>query len=207
VSRYPPEPWRLVGDLAVAVFLVPTRAMAAVPLPSGYRLLRLAGRVPAALVWVSYRPGGVLSYRELMLALPVRHRAFVRVTVPQVWVDSAASRAGGRELWALPKELADFAVGPDGGLVVRRPDGRDLAAVAFRPRLRLPGRWSVRFGVAQPDRFGPAIAPVRMSGRLEVGSAAVEFTPGSPLTGIRNRRPIFAATLRSFVLIIGRVQR
>jgi hypothetical protein len=178
-----------------------------VPLPVGYRLLRLAGRVPVALVWVSYRSGGVLSYRELMLAVAVRHRAVARITVPQIWVDSAASRAGGRELWALPKELATFAVRPDGRCVVRRTDGGDLAALTLRPRLRLPGRWPVRFGVSQPNGPGPTIAPVRAAGRIELGSASVQIAPRSPLTAIRDRRPILAATLRDFVLLFGRGQR
>ena len=55
--------------------------------------------------FVSYEEPSPLTYSELLVARLVEGR---RVQVPDIWVDSPASMAGGRELWAIPKGLADF---------------------------------------------------------------------------------------------------
>ncbi len=60
------------------------------------------------MAFVEYAPRGVLPYRELLVALLVLGRRGVWYTIPRIWVDSAQSRIGGRELWAIPKELASF---------------------------------------------------------------------------------------------------
>jgi hypothetical protein len=202
VTAYPPRPWRLVGDLWLAVLWVPKRAVE-LQLPPGYRLVQLAGRIPVAVVWVAYQPGGVLSYRELLVAVPVRRGARIRVTVPGIWVDSAAAQAGGRVLWALPKEPATFADGLDGRVFASGADGRDIGAAAFRRRARLPGRWPIRFRVAQPDGQRARLSAVAASGRIEWGAASVEISPTGPLAGLAGRRPLVAAALRGFVLTFG----
>ena len=69
--------------------------------------LRPAGVYGAA--FVSYEEGSPLTYHELLVARPVSTDAYGRrVTITDIWVDSPASVAGGRELWAIPKGLCDF---------------------------------------------------------------------------------------------------
>ena len=113
--------------------------------------------------FVSYEEPGPLTYRELLVArlLDGRHR---RVRITDIWVDSVASRDGGRVLWAIPKELAEldleetrvgptahtsfaarvsgaevasgqFAAAP-GAALVRTPFARDDLAAARRDRAR-----------------------------------------------------------------------
>jgi len=66
-----------------------------------------AGTYGVALV--DYREPSPLAYGELLVARTTTNRAGKRaVTITDIWVDSPASRAGGRELWAIPKELCDF---------------------------------------------------------------------------------------------------
>jgi acetoacetate decarboxylase len=66
-----------------------------------------AGIYGAALV--DYRDPSPLTYGELLLARSLTNRRGERaVTITDIWVDSPASRAGGRELWAIPKDLCDF---------------------------------------------------------------------------------------------------
>ena len=94
---YPPAPWHMVGQLWLTLF----------------RLRAAAGeRRPAGLygvAWVSYEPDSPLTYSELLVARPVRtERHGRRVSITDIWVDSPASVAGGRELWAIPKDLCDF---------------------------------------------------------------------------------------------------
>ena len=94
---YPPAPWQMVGSLWVTLFKVRE------PVDE----LRPAGVYGAA--FVSYEEGSPLTYHELLVARPVSTSAHGRrVTTTDIWVDSPASVAGGRELWAIPKGLCDF---------------------------------------------------------------------------------------------------
>ena len=95
--RYPPAPWAMVGQLWLSVFKV-GRAVDE---------LRPAGVYGAALV--SYEAGSPLTYSELLVARLVPTEEHGRcVSITDIWVDSSASVAGGRELWAIPKQLCDF---------------------------------------------------------------------------------------------------
>lgn len=96
-TSYPPAPWRMVGQLWLSLFRV------GAPVDE----LRPAGVYGVA--FVSYEPGSPLTYSELLVARPVSTGAHGRrVSITDIWVDSPASVAGGRELWAIPKDLCDF---------------------------------------------------------------------------------------------------
>ncbi len=96
-TAYPPAPWRMVGQLWLSLFRV----------REAVDHLRPAGIYGVA--FVSYEPGSPLTYSELLVARPVRSDAHGRrVSITDIWVDSPASVAGGRELWAIPKGLCDF---------------------------------------------------------------------------------------------------
>ncbi|WP_445257985.1 hypothetical protein [Nocardioides aurantiacus] len=92
---YPPSPWSLHGQLWLSLFRVRPGADPQHP-------DRPAGLYGVALV--SYEDPSPLVYRELLCARPVG----AQVGITDIWVDSPASRAGGRDLWAIPKELATF---------------------------------------------------------------------------------------------------
>jgi hypothetical protein len=94
---YPPAPWAMGGQLWLSIF----------KLREPVDELRPAGIYGAA--FVSYEPGSPLTYSELLVARLVdtdEHGR--RVSITDIWVDSPASVAGGRELWAIPKGLCDF---------------------------------------------------------------------------------------------------
>jgi hypothetical protein len=116
-TAYPPEPWYLGGSMLVSVFAVPAETLPPeFALPQGRRALRIGSCVIVGVAAVQYLPGGVLEYDELLVAVPSLGRGGLRVTIPQIWVDSPASRLGGRELWGIPKQLARFTrrAGPGG---------------------------------------------------------------------------------------------
>lgn len=97
MTGYPPPPWRMHGSLWLSVFRLGTAADHRHP----------AGTYGAA--FVSYVDPSPLTYGELLVARLTRNPAGARaVTITDIWVDSPASRAGGRELWAIPKGLCDF---------------------------------------------------------------------------------------------------
>ncbi len=96
-QTYPAAPWHMVGSLWLSLFRV-RRAVDD---------LRPAGTYGAA--FVSYDEGSPLTYHELLVARLVDAGDHGRcVSITDIWVDSPASVAGGRELWAIPKDLCDF---------------------------------------------------------------------------------------------------
>lgn len=97
MKPYPPAPWHMHGSLWLSAFKLREDADERHP----------AGTYGVALV--SYEDPSPLTYHELLVARTTKNRAGKgAVTITDIWVDSAASQAGGRELWAIPKELCDF---------------------------------------------------------------------------------------------------
>jgi hypothetical protein len=169
---------------------------------------RPAGLYGAA--FVDYGEGSALTYRELLVARLVRDGAVPRVHVTDMWVDSEPSRAAGRTLWSLPKELAELHVteGATGATLRSSGDaninGTPLAAARFTgarvPSLRTP----VRFTLGQRRDDGTAVIttvsgtscnlPVR--GRWDFGS-------NGPLALLHGRRPVASFRLGDFRLTFG----
>ena len=218
---YPPEPWDLRGQLHLTVWRLPVADLPA--LAPGLVPVRLGGRALVSTAWVVYEPGGVLTYRELLVAVPVWHGPRMRTSITGIWVDSAPSLRGGRELWGMPKELArfDFA-GPR--FAASTPDGAPIARGSVTPRAGLPGRWPARYTVVQdgenqdagsqngPIQDGRAqdpagklvVTPVRSSAALRLAHTEWEFAPDGPLAWLAGGRPLLSASLRDFRLRFGR---
>ncbi len=196
-AAYPAPPWRLRGDLHTSVFLVP---LAGVPvdLPPGWRPLRLGRFGLVGTAWVSYRPGGVLVYDELMSTLLVRRGWRVLPTITHIWVDSPASRDGGRELWGIPKQLAEF-----GSFLATINDG-PLAAGSVRPRITLPWRLPFGFSVVQRLAGSAKVTPVRLRARVGLSRSTFAADPGGPLAFLAGRRALLSFSVFDFRMIFGR---
>ena len=206
-SLYPAAPWRLQGQLWVSLFRV-TR--------SGGRSDGLYGAA-----FVSYEPSSDLTYSELLVArpaggarveIPGSSRApSARVEIVDIWVDSPASMAGGRELWAIPKGLCDFTLetshaGPLSrtewaASSERRPIARDRFTDVSRAGVRLP----FRSGVRQPgiDGGAPRTAPLRGSSKTLPCRAHWEFAADGPLGWLAGRRPVASFRMADFRLSFG----
>lgn len=201
---FPPEPWRLVGHLHLAVWLVPAARLPAVAVP-GTRPLVLARRGVVGTAWVVYGPGGVLAYDELMVTVLVRRGRRLLPSITSIWVDSPVSRDGGRALWGIPKELARFRVREvDGGLdLSAEDDDGALGAVALRRGRRLLVRVPFRFRVLQ-ERDGRALrSPVRGRARLALERGTWTLPDHGPLAVLRGRRPVLQLALHDFVVRFG----
>ena len=195
---YPPEPWDLHGQAAASVFLVPASDLPAPP--PGTRLVTLRGRAVATAAFFRYEEPSPLTYDEIMVTALVRRGLRPRVWIPWIWVDSEASRDGGRALWAIPKDLATFLVRP-GAMHVGEGLGRlDLL------RLRdLPGRWPLRFRVVQERDGRSVVTPV--GGTLRVQLARGRWSFDGVLSFLSGRRPLLTVRARRFRLLFGRPTR
>ena len=207
MSGYPPEPWELRGQLHTSVFLVPLRDVPGDEVPPGWRPVRLGRFAVVATAWVSYEPGGVLSYRELMATVLVRRGVRLAPSIARIWVDSEASRDGGRALWGIPKELADFDFqGPAFAAHANAHGGDGAGAIAsgtVRPLGWLPGRWPVRFTVAQTLDGRAKVTAVRSRSRLGLSRATFVADGSGPLEFLAGRRPILTLTVGDFRMRFG----
>ncbi|WP_041832505.1 acetoacetate decarboxylase family protein [Actinoplanes sp. N902-109] len=188
---YPPAPWYLRGQLYLSVFLVPVRDLPA--LPPGLRAPAVGGRVPVGAAWVDYQPGGTLHYRELLAAVLVRRGLGVHASITHIWVDSPASRAGGRALWAIPKELSTLHIAPPRAVA----DG--IAGATIGVGRKLPGRLPAPLSIAQAG----VTTPVRGTAALRAARITWRIPPDGPLGWLAGRRPVASVTLADFRLRFG----
>lgn len=106
---YPAPPWRLRGTALVRLQTLPIEAVRKW-LPSSLDIVPvLPGRTLGTLYLARYIGGSTLQYHELIIAPAiVRYGAHVGGWISHIYVDSDTSIAGGRAIWALPKQKAQF---------------------------------------------------------------------------------------------------
>jgi hypothetical protein len=195
---YPAEPWDLHGHAYVGSWLVP-RANLPAPHSPATKPVTILGRGVVGAAFFVYEDPSPLTYDEIMATVLVREGWRLRVSITHIWVNSAASRDGGRELWAIPKELADFAV-------VRHTSytASGIGALRLGRVRRLPWRLPLGFRIAQ-DRAGSLlVSPVAGRVRLGLVARAVwTFDADGPLAFLRGRRPVATLAIRPFRLLFG----
>lgn len=132
-APHPPAPWRLRGE--AAILLAPVRAAGsrAAPGPPGLSLLAVGGWTLGGVLLARYDETATLPYHELIVFSGLaRLRGRVGAIVSHIYVDSPASLSGGRVIWGLPKELAQFTWGPTRVTVAQ--EGRRLLDARLRRR-------------------------------------------------------------------------
>ena len=185
---YPPPPWHTHGRAFAQPYLVDARAL---DLPAGVTPVTLAGRAVGILALIEYLPPSPLSYAELIwMPCMVRAAGKRGYFVDRMYVDSAPSLAAGRAEWALPKQLADFAI-TDTRATITTDDGAHLVLELAR---RSPG-------VPTPVASG-TLQSVAADGRLQSSAAdgtPIRVTPGARrIVGFRGtgRAHVHSGSLR-----------
>jgi Acetoacetate decarboxylase (ADC) len=177
---YPPAPWDLTGHLYGSLWLVPRREITA-NVPNELQIItNPLGQSCAFAGFVEYREGSPLTYHELLAGILVRKKGSARFAlhVSHIWVDSVASLYGGRELWGVPKDLAEFKFDYANGChelrgVAWDADGSQLAEGYFSAGRGLLDRFKlvVPFPNLQilNGRLVGSSAPMRSNFHLTVG--------------------------------------
>jgi acetoacetate decarboxylase len=202
LGGYPQPPWSMQGHLWLSLLR----------LPAAVDELRPAGVYGAA--FVSYGPGSDLSYSELLVARPVRNETHGRrVSITDIWVDSPASVAGGRELWAIPKRLCDFTLeSTHSGPLSRTAwsaslDRRPIASASFTDVSRAAPRLPFRGGTWQPgidDTDGAErTAALRGSSKTLPCRGRWDFAPDGPLAWLRGARGLASFRMAGFRMSFG----
>jgi acetoacetate decarboxylase len=111
---YPPPPWHLHG-ISVQVFrLVDVRAARRL-VPASLRVVPVAPRRTLGILYCArYEAPSSLTYHELAFAPALVYaKGRFGFWISNIYVDHDGSRAGGRCIWGLPKEMATFRWSPD----------------------------------------------------------------------------------------------
>ncbi|MGA9715646.1 MAG: acetoacetate decarboxylase family protein [Aeromicrobium sp.] len=198
VNSFPTEPWDLHGHAYVGVWLLPRGLTPPAHSPMT-KILRVFGRTIVSAAFFRYDEPSPLTYNEIMSTVLVRHGLRPRVSITHIWVDSEASRDGGRALWAIPKDLADFERASHRSYVAT-----GIGSLSVRRARRLPFSIPLTFHTAQ-DRDGAlVVSQVKGRARLGLARGAWSFEPGGPLGFLAGRRPLLSLTLHPFHLAFGR---
>lgn len=212
---FPAAPWHLTGTMTVSLVTAPlthiphlTRA-----LPQGHSPVRLGRNAVVGLAVARYEPGGDLAYDELLLAVLTRRGLALRATVTQIWVDSPASRVGGRALWAIPKDLATSHRSTNGRPADRTefhlPDGAPILRLDRHPGRRLtPQRVTIPIPTAQREGATAVTTHNTVNATVRTTSARWQVAVDGPLGWLAGRRPLGSVTLTDAHLTFGaRVDR
>jgi len=203
VSTYPPAPWTLGGWGVATVGFVDSAAAAAY-VPAGAQLVTVVpGKTIGGLFFFSYDYGS-LAYRELnVVAGIVRVGMRFAFLLPRLYVDSPASLAGGREIWAVPKELASFEIDRD--VDVTSIDVRQGSQRVCRLRCPVPA-WGFRLPIPLPSFGLRDDAFLFFTGmlvsRTSLVRAEVELPPGGEFAALGLDRPRVALRCENLTLAV-----
>lgn len=106
---YPSAPWLIKGYAIYTLHLVDI-AKARPLIPAELDIISLwPGKTLGGVYISNYGAGSVLEYNELIVVAGLtRYAGKIGAWISHIYVDNLDSVAGGREIWGLPKEMADF---------------------------------------------------------------------------------------------------
>ena len=106
---YPKAPWKLQGYAIQTGQLVDIE-QARPFIPQEFEIISvLPGKTLGGVYASRYEPGSALEYSELIVVAGlVSYAGNGGAWISHIYVDHPDSVAGGREIWGLPKELAEF---------------------------------------------------------------------------------------------------
>ncbi|NJL68169.1 MAG: acetoacetate decarboxylase family protein [Oscillatoriales cyanobacterium RU_3_3] len=106
---YSPAPWKLQGYALQTLQLVDVARVRPM-IPSELEIISVfPGKTLGGVYISSYGLGSVMEYNELIAVSAIVHFSGKwGAWVSHIYVDNPNSVAGGREIWHLPKELAQF---------------------------------------------------------------------------------------------------
>lgn len=167
--------------------------------------MSVAGQGFVVTAWLDYRPGSELLYHELLSTMLVRWGPYVGGCITQIWVDSVASRNGGRTLWGIPKELAtlDFHGGRSFTALASTADDW-IATTGFSATpLRSPCATPARLNIIQELGGYLVRTRLRAQPRVQLARANWRVNPDGALGYLADHSPVASMVLPDSVLYFG----
>ena len=173
-------------------------------LPAGDHPDREPGIYGVALV--KYEEPSPLTYGELLVARPVDKA----VSITDIWVDSIQSVHGGRDLWAIPKDLCDFTYSSERHALTTRTrwtatlEGQPIVSAAFTDVSRFAPRLPFKGDTWQQRETGEEVtASLTGSSKAMPCRGIWTFDPHGPLGWLAGKRTVASFRQADFRMSFG----
>jgi acetoacetate decarboxylase len=202
---YPPAPWNLRGYAVQTLHLIDIEN-ARPFVPSELDIVSVfPGKTIGGIYVSSYQSGSTLEYNELIVISGlVRYREKIGSWISHIYVDNEDSVAGGREIWGLPKEMAEFTL-LQNRIDVRQSD-RQLCFLRYqRGMFSLSTWWRQSLST---DVFGGLDSQLllftgRVKSQFELVDGYLDIPSESPFARLNLGQPFLSVYCQQLELIAG----
>jgi acetoacetate decarboxylase len=201
---YPLAPWQLKGYGFLALYwidikhvrsAIPQRLQICTPLP---------GKTIGCVYVGIYEEGSTLQYGELIVASAlVIDSGKVGAWISHICVDNPDSQAGGREIWGLPKEMAQFELQLEGVDPFIQVTQADRLLCRFQSHWHLPGI-AIPIQVPAFSLLNSQLVHFKGAGTIKWHWAGidVDILPESPIAELGLGQPFMTVLLSSIDLSV-----
>jgi hypothetical protein len=199
---YPAAPWTLKGNAILTLHLVSIDLVRPL-VPSELNIVSiLPGKTLGGVYFSKYIAGSVLEYSELIIIpVVVSYGLNFGGWVSHIYVDNPDSVAGGREIWGLPKELAEFhweGNGMQHRLTVQQ-NSVELCALDYNnPGFAWP-QWFSASGFSTKASNLMIFSP-QLDSRLGFASSKLKIPAKSPFYGMDFGQPLLTVCCEDMTL-------
>lgn len=182
---YPPPPWNLEGFSLQTLHLLDVAHIRSL-IPADLNILSiLPGKTLGGVYIASYQAGSTLRYNELIVISGLIHQSSkVGGWISHIYVDHPDSIAGGRKIWGLPKQMAQFSWDLTQNLSVQvDQNGRSLCSI--RCQWQSPP-WPQSLSVPAFSLLGHKLLYFKGRANFHLRLAGLDLTvlPESPLNAV-----------------------
>lgn len=203
--NYPQPPWNLKG-YAILTFNLINIDKARLFIPPELEIVSvLPGKTLAGVYLSTYESGSVLQYNELIVTSGLtRYQEQTASWISHIYVDNEISVAGGREIWGLPKEMAEF-TWKKGDITVKQGD-RLLCNLQYqRNWYNLATWWQPQFNASS---FGGLNTQLlwfenKFAADLALISSKLTVPETSPFANLNLGQPIFTLEMSRLDITAG----
>ncbi len=197
---YPQPPWTLKGDAFVTLQLLDIARVRPL-IPAELNIVSvLPGKTIGGVYLSKYSSGSVLEYSELIIIAGVlSYEGKFGGWVSHIYVDNPDSVAGGRQVWGLPKELAQFSW--EASSVTVSQAGNLLCKLNYqRQSFGLPLKLSASAFSCKESNL--LIFPAFVEANFGLVSSSLEIPTTSPFAKLNISQPILTVHSDRLKLVV-----
>ena len=207
--NYPPAPWHLKGYAIQTINLLDIEKSRCLIPPELNIVAVLPGKTLGGVYLSAYQSGSVLEYSELIVVAGLtRYQDRLGFWISHIYVDNEISVAGGREIWQLPKEMAEF-TWKEEEVEVKQQDILLCRLKCDRDWYSVSTWWQPQF---QADAFSGLKQDLLLfknhfSGNLELLSGKLFIPENSPFSQLNLGQPLLTVRTNQLDIQAGKPEK
>jgi acetoacetate decarboxylase len=202
--NYPPAPWQLRGYATQTLNLVDIDRVRRFVPPELDIVAILPGKTIGSIYISEYQLDSVLTYNELIVAPAlVRQRTKIGGWISHIYVDNPDSMAGGRAIWGLPKELAEFT--RIGRQITVKQQAKTLCRLSYRSNLLSDLKITPKITVPCFGNLNGNLLYFNndFQGKVSLVDSNLEIPQSSPFASLNLSTPLLTIDLQDLSLVTG----